>query len=126
MSDMMSIADMLARLRADAASERFDGAKLGPTAVRELLMHVDSLAARLAAIEQAERERDAALADLERAREVLRDARDVVEGRTAHLYRSDCPSPRHWLDRDNECPACATLVRIDAALAAKLAKEKTE
>ena len=54
MSDLMSITDMLARLRADAASELFEGAKLGPIAVRELLRHVDSLAARLAAIEAQE------------------------------------------------------------------------
>ena len=54
MGDLMSITDMLARLRADAASELFEGAKLGPIAVRELLRHVDSLAARLAAIEAQE------------------------------------------------------------------------
>lgn len=61
MSDVMSITDMLARLRDDAADERFEGARLGPTAVRELLRHVDALrrerdelAARLAEIEQAE------------------------------------------------------------------------
>lgn len=62
MSDMMSITDMLARLRADAASEQFEGARLGPIAVRELLRHVDSLVAEL------RRERDelaARLAEIE-------------------------------------------------------------
>ena len=61
MSDMMSIIDMLARLRADAAGEQFEGARLGPIAVRELMRHVDSLvaeaaelAARLAEIERQE------------------------------------------------------------------------
>lgn len=43
MSDVMSITDMLARLRDDAADERFEGARLGPTAVRELLRHIDAL-----------------------------------------------------------------------------------
>ena len=55
MSDMMSITDMLARLRADTASEQFEGARLGPIAVRELLRHVDSLVAEAAELR---RERD--------------------------------------------------------------------
>lgn len=56
MSDMMSITDMLARLRADAASEQFEGARLGPIAVRELLRHVDSLVAEVAFTARQERE----------------------------------------------------------------------
>lgn len=55
MSDMMSITDMLARLRADAASEQFEGARLGPIAVRELLRYVGSLVAEAAELR---RERD--------------------------------------------------------------------
>lgn len=56
MSDTkMSITDMLARLRANAASEQFEGARLGPIAVRELLRHVDSLVAEAAELR---RERD--------------------------------------------------------------------
>ena len=49
---MMSITDMLARLRADAASEQFEGARLGPIAVRELLRHVDSLVAEAAELSE--------------------------------------------------------------------------
>lgn len=70
MSDMMSITDMMARLRADAADERFEGARLGPTAVRELLRHIDALrrerdelTARLAEIEQAKPVRGVVLQD---------------------------------------------------------------
>ncbi len=80
MGDMMSATEVLARLRIDADSEDFEGAQLGPVAVRKLLKHIaalesdrwrqlcrihstradtlrrerDELAARLAKVEQAE------------------------------------------------------------------------
>lgn len=43
MDDMMSATEVLARLRIDADSEDFEGAQLGPVAVRKLLKHVAAL-----------------------------------------------------------------------------------
>lgn len=61
---------------------------------------------------------DAALAALAQARDVLREAREMLIG-DPHMYRGQCPQPDDTDARDPECPACAALVRIDAALAAK-------
>ena len=74
--------------------------------------------AELARAERYMAERDAARAELDRAREVLREAREMLIG-DPHLYRGQCPQPNDTDARDPECPACATLVRIDAALTAK-------
>lgn len=78
--DLMTATEVLARLRIEADSEDFEGAQLGPVAVRKLLKHIaalesdrwrqlcrihsnradalrrerDALAARLEAIERAE------------------------------------------------------------------------
>ncbi len=43
MGDLMSAPEVLARLRIDAASEDFEGAQLGPVAVRKLLKHIAAL-----------------------------------------------------------------------------------
>ncbi len=43
MGDLMSATEVLARLRIDAASEDFEGAQLGPVAVRKLLKHIAAL-----------------------------------------------------------------------------------
>ena len=48
---------------------------------------------------------------------LLREAREVVMmDDSEHLYRGQCPDSLHQHDRDAECPACALLDRIDAAL----------
>ena len=86
MSDLMSITDMLARLRADAASEQFEGARLGPIAVRELLRHVDSLVAEAAELRRERDELVARLAEIERQEPVAWIEHELQGTGLRHLH----------------------------------------
>ena len=65
-----------------------------------------------------QQERHAMLGRTDAALAALAQAREMLIG-DPHLYRGQCPQPDDTDARDPECPACAALVRIDAALAAK-------
>ena len=102
MDDMMSSTEVLARLRIDADSEDFEGAQLGPVAVRKLLKHVAALESdrwrqlcyihsnqadalrrerdELADCVQSLRAKHAELAELAQAREVLRSVECSYSG----------------------------------------------
>lgn len=111
MGDLMSITDMLARLRIDAASEDFEGAQLGPVAVRKLLKHVAAL--------ESDRWRQLCRIHSNRA-DTLRRERDELAARleeieaqepAEHLYAGDCPDSCQPDARDPACPACCALGR---------------
>ena len=65
-----------------------------------------------------QQERHAMLGRTDAALAALAQAREMLIG-DPHMYRGQCPQPDDTDARDPECPACAALVRIDAALAAK-------
>jgi|JI10StandDraft_1071094.scaffolds.fasta_scaffold308702_3 hypothetical protein len=41
---------------------------------------------------------------------------DVVLERTTHVYNGECPEPNHLDWRDEDCPACQVLLRVEAFL----------
>ena len=105
MGDLMSATEVLARLRIDADSEDFEGAQLGPVAVRKLLKHIAALESnrwrQLCRIHSTRadtlrRERDELAARLE---EIERQAP------AEHLYAGDCP---------DSCPACCAMLAAAA------------
>lgn len=65
------------------------------------------------AMREAERERDALAA-------LLRECRDVATGWQDHYWMGACPGlDAGFNSRDPNCPACAVLLRVEAALAAR-------
>lgn len=86
MGDLMSVTEVLARLRIDAASEDFEGAQLGPVAVRKLLKHV-------AALESDNRWRQLCRIHSNRA-DTLRAERDELAARLAKVEQGE---PVAWV-----------------------------
>lgn len=93
-------------------------AGMDPTTTLRL---VAELRGALAEVERLTRERDAARAEARDLRAVVEALRDVGQGTILHDFAGACPDPRtegpeSAHDRDNLCPACAVLLRADAAL----------
>lgn len=47
---------------------------------------------------------------------LLSDLFDVVQERVPHVYNGECPEVNHMDWRDQECPACQVLLRVEAFL----------
>lgn len=88
MGDLMSATEVLARLRIDAASEDFEGAQLGPVAVRKLLKHVAAL--------ESDRWRQLCRIHSNRA-DTLRRERDELAARLEAIERAE---PVAWMHAD--------------------------
>jgi len=114
MSDMMSVDGMLDRLRADAADEEFEGAQLGPIAVRELLRHIDAL----------ESNKWRLLCRIHSSRvDAMRAERDELAARLAeieaqepsmYVLRSTAGSVRPTVVTRTSLLSCAQADRVDA------------
>lgn len=107
MGDLMSATEVLARLRIDAASEDFEGAQLGPVAVRKLLKHIAAL--------ESDRWRQLCRIHSNRA-DTLRRERDELAARLEEIEQPETAEPAEQIDAGDPDDRIATTDQRTRAL----------